>query len=162
MQILNSDIIMSQHFFQALVNIAYEMNAEKMSVLSSSRTTIETFLSEATALGIRVPHVLEYRPHEADLPTKVESFLRKLPGKKPVVVLISEAGEAVAIAEHLKHVQLPSNPIWLVGSLGLDLRTLTGWRKVFHGGLFVEPHMPELTEFKNYFIGALQVFSVSF
>ena len=76
-----------------------------------------------------------------------------------VVVLISEAGEAVAIAEHLKHVQLPNEPIWLVGSLGLDLRTLTGWRKVFHGGLFVEPHMPELGEFKNYFIGALQVWT---
>ena len=70
---------------------------------------------------------------------------------------ISEAGEAVAIAEHLKHVALSSDPIWLVGSLGLDLRTLTGWRKVFHGGLFVEPHMPELSEFKSYFIGALQV-----
>ena len=53
------------------MNIAYEMNAEKMSVLSSSRATIETFLSEATALGIRVPHVLEYLPHEADLPAKV-------------------------------------------------------------------------------------------
>jgi hypothetical protein len=52
---------------------------------------------------------------------------------------------------------LGSDPVWLVGSLGLDLRTLTGWRKVFHGGLFVEPHMPELGEFKNYFIGALQV-----
>ena len=88
---------------------------------------------------------------------QVEAFLGKLPGKKPIVVLISEAGEAVAIAEHLKHVTLSSEPIWLVGSLGLDLRTLTGWRKVFHGGLFVEPHMPELSEFKSYFIGALQV-----
>ena len=139
------------------MNIAFEMNTDKLSILSSSRSTIETFLSEATAVGIRVPHVLEYKPHEPELPGKVEAFLRKLPGAKPVVVLISEAGEAVAIAEHLKHVRLPSEPIWLVGSLGLDLRTLTGWRKVFHGGLFVEPHMPELSEFKNYFIGALQV-----
>jgi hypothetical protein len=88
------------------VNIAYEMSADKLSVLSSSRPTIDTFLSEATAIGLRVPHVLEYRPHEADLPSKVESFLRKLPGKRPVVVLIAEAGEAVAIAEHLKHVQV--------------------------------------------------------
>jgi len=72
------------------------------------------------------------------------------------VALISEAGEAVAIAEHLKHVDLPSNPLWLIGSLGLDLRTLSGWRTVFHGGYFVEPHMPELSEFKNFFISTLQ------
>ena len=61
------------------------------------------------------------------------------------------------IAEHLKHVKLPSDPIWLVGSLGLDLHKLSAWRTVFHGGLFVEPHMPELAEFKTYFIDALQV-----
>ena len=71
---MNVPLTFSLKYFQALVNIAYEMNADKMSVLSSSRTTIETFLSEATALGIRVPHVLEYRPHEADLPTKVIFF----------------------------------------------------------------------------------------
>ena len=60
-------------------------------------------------------------------------------------------------AEHLKHVKLPTDPIWLVGSLGLDLHKLSAWRTVFHGGLFVEPHMPELAEFKTYFIDALQV-----
>ena len=60
-------------------------------------------------------------------------------------------------AEHLKHVKLQTDPIWLVGSLGLDLHKLSAWRTVFHGGLFVEPHMPELAEFKTYFIDALQV-----
>ena len=63
----------------------------------------------------------------------------------------------MAIAEYLKHVQLGIEPTWLVGSLGLDLHKLSAWRTVFHGGLFVEPHMPELAEFKNFFIEALQV-----
>ena len=51
------------------------------------------------------------------------------------------------------------NPFWLVGSLGLDLRNekMAAWKKVFDGGLFVEPHMPELNEFKTYFISKLQV-----
>ena len=50
-------------------------------------------------------------------------------------------------------------PFWLVGSLGLDLRNekMAAWKKVFDGGLFVEPHMPELAEFKTYFIQTLQV-----
>ena len=45
----------------------------------------------------------------------------------------------------------------ILGSLGLELQRLKSWRKVFQGGVFVEPHMPELREFKNYFLSALQV-----
>ena len=98
----------------------------------------------------------------SELPQKVETFLKKLPGKNPIVVVIVEAVEAVAIAEYLKHVKLGKNPKWLVGSLGLDLHKLSAWRTVFHGGLFVEPHMPELAEFKTYFIDALQVNYIDF
>jgi hypothetical protein len=50
-----------------------------------------------------------------------------------------------------------NDPVWLIGSLGLDLHKLSAWRTVFDGGLFVEPHMPELAEFKKYFIDSLQV-----
>lgn len=139
--------------------MAYEMNAKRIALISSSRATVHTLLEEATALGIRVPNVLDVEnlKRASDLPQKVELFLKKMPGKRPVVVVIVEAVEAVAIAEYLKHVKLPNDPIWLVGSLGLDLHKLSAWRTVFHGGLFVEPHMPELAEFKTYFIEALQV-----
>lgn len=120
---------------------------------------MHTFLEEATALGIRVPHILEFENHKtsAELAKKVENFLRKLPGKKPIVAVVVEAVEAVTIAEYLKHIKLPVRPVWLIGSLGLDLHKLSAWRTVFDGGLFVEPHMPELAEFKTYFIEALQV-----
>ena len=89
--------------FQALANLAYEMNAKRIALISSSRSTVHTLLEEATALGIRVPHILELentRKGEsdfADLPQKVEKFLRKLQGKRPVVAVIVEAVEAVAI-----------------------------------------------------------------
>ena len=145
--------------------MAYEMNAKRIALISSSRATVHSLLEEATALGIRVPNILEYENNkhkkEGSLPQQVEKFLKKLPGKRPVVAVIVEAVEAVAISEYLKHVDLPNEPIWLVGSLGLDLHKLSAWRTVFHGGLFVEPHMPELSEFKTYFIDALQVRSSS-
>jgi hypothetical protein len=41
--------------------------------------------------------------------------------------------------------------------LGLELRTLKSWRTVFAGGGFVEPHMPELREFKQFFLASLEV-----
>ena len=31
------------------------------------------------------------------------------------------------------------------------------WRKVFHAGILIEPHIPELDEFKDYFNGAIKV-----
>ena len=63
--------------------------------------------------------------------------------------------------------------LWLIGSLGLDLRNgkqsrddesgskysiaRNRWKSVFAGGIFVEPHMPELAEFKNYFLDTIKV-----
>jgi hypothetical protein len=82
------------------------MRAESVALISSSRLTVHTFLEEATTLGIRVPHILEFENHKKsseNLPKKVEKFLKRLPGRKPIVVVIVEAVEAVAIAEYLKH-----------------------------------------------------------
>ena len=31
------------------------------------------------------------------------------------------------------------------------------WRKVFHAGILIEPHIPELEEFKEYFNDAIRV-----
>ena len=31
------------------------------------------------------------------------------------------------------------------------------WKSVFTGGIFVEPHMPELAEFKRYFLETVKV-----
>ena len=47
--------------------------------------------------------------------------------------------------------------MWLIGSLGVDRRRLNAWRRLFHGGVFVEPHMPELREFREHFLHELQV-----
>lgn len=144
-----------------MANLAYEMRVKSLSLISSSHRVIETFLSEATALGIRVPRILELSHGQSDLPRQVEQFLKHISvgdsEETPTVVLIVSSHEAVAIAEHLKHSHLNIRPTWLIGSLGLDLKRLSAWRRVFHRGIFVEPHMPELQEFRKYFIKSLQV-----
>ncbi len=74
-----------------------------------------------------------------------------------VVVLLAGPREASAVAEHLRHAPRPPGPppTWMVGSLGVDLRRVAAWRGVFHGGVFVQPHSPELREFKKFFVRAL-------
>ena len=62
-----------------------------MALISSSRRTVQTFLSEATALGIRVPHILELNTRLRNGPVQVEGFLKKIirqgmdSGRRPVV-----------------------------------------------------------------------------
>lgn len=139
------------------------MDSTTVSLIASSHKIIQTFLAEATAIGIRVPRILELtRQRPQEQPLQVESFLHNHPanvGLHPTVVLIASPHEVVAIAEHLKHsnVENQVKPFWMIGSLGLDLKKLSAWREVFHQGIFVEPHLPELKEFKKYFIDALQV-----
>ena len=147
---------------RALATVAYELDLQSVSLISSNRKVVQIFLSEATALGIRVPRILELRQRSKDQAERVESFLQSHHNHQHhrddrlAVALIVGPDEAVNIAEHLKHARkTPSSLLWLVGSQGLDLTRLSGWRGVFHGGVFVEPHLPELKDFKDYFISNL-------
>ena len=99
---------------------------------------------------------MELIPHQVNIGPAVEGFLRSIRRHNPVVAVVLEAADVEAVAEHLKNVDIPTTPVWLLGSLGLELRSLTSWKNVFNGGAFVEPHMPELREFKNYFLNALK------
>ena len=87
----------------------------------------------------------------------IEGFLRRLQTEQPVVAVVLDAFDIVAVAEHLKNVYLSPKPVWLLGSLGLELRNIKSWQQVFKRGIFVEPHMPELSEFKNFFLHSLMV-----
>ena len=108
-------------------------------------------------MGIRVPEILELIPKQVNIGLAVEGFLRGLRSQLPVVAMVLDAADVVAVAEHLKNIELPNNPTWLIGSLGLELRRLKSWKAVYKGGAFVEPHMPELREFKNFFLESLKV-----
>ena len=141
---------------RSLANIGAEMGASKIALITSSHATVASFLTEATTLGVRVQEILEVIPRQVNIGPAVEGFLRSLRRPRPVVAMVLEAADVEAVAEHLNTVTLPTSPVWLVGSLGLELRSLKSWRKVFGGGVFVEPHMPELSEFKHYFLKALQ------
>ena len=144
--------------FQALASIAHELNFGSVSLISTSHRIVETFLSEATILGITVSRILELSHHQRDMAKQVERFVGHGTENSPqVVILIVNSHEAVTIAEHLKHSPPATKPVWLIGSLGLELKKLKAWRRVFHRGIFVEPHMPELKDFENYFIETLRV-----
>eukprot|EP00094_Tigriopus_californicus_P007632 TCALIF_07349-PA protein Name:"Similar to Gprc5c G-protein coupled receptor family C group 5 member C (Mus musculus)" AED:0.11 eAED:0.12 QI:0/0.75/0.2/0.8/0.75/0.8/5/0/619 len=141
---------------RAMIALLKQMKISSASLISSNHEASKVFVAEATTMNIRIPRILELGPFQRDMPKQVEQFVLHLHDGQPAIALIVEASEAVAIAEHLKHVPLGVTPLWLIASLGLDLTRLAPLRNVFHGGIFIEPHMPELSEFKKYFIQSLQ------
>ncbi|QQP42473.1 Uncharacterized protein FKW44_017157, partial [Caligus rogercresseyi] len=144
---------------KALANVAFNLEITSAILISSNPRAVNTFLSEAKGLGIRVTNVYEFSSSDFS-PQKISEFLseKTYANVTTPVVLMVEASEAVGIAESLRHSNDHHGKIrWLVGSIGLDLRRVSSWKIVFDGGIFIEPHMPELVEFKDYFIKSLQV-----
>ena len=141
---------------RSLAHLGSSLGARRGALITSSQHTVTTFLTEATSLGIRVQEMLELHPRQPNIGLAVETFIRSIARPRPVVAVVLEAEDVEKVAEHLNSVDLPSSPVWLVGSLGLELRSIKSWRKVFSGGALVEPHLPELREFKHYFLQSVK------
>jgi hypothetical protein len=45
----------------------------------------------------------------------VEGLLRSITRPSPVVAVVLDAADVVAVAEYLKNIQLPNTPTWLIG-----------------------------------------------
>jgi len=70
--------------------------------------------------------------------------------------LILDPEEIYALAQNLRSYRLHKH-ILLTGTIGLDKNLLKLWKNVFTGGYLIEPHMPELPDFRNYFLDKLEV-----
>ncbi len=147
------------------MEVARARGLTSVSLISSSHSASRVFVSEAASAGIAVPRVLELSPRSsaspAELAEQVKMFLLHSQSSRPAVALVSAAGgEAEALAAHLRPEDLGGvRPVWLVCSVAgaSAARRAAAWRRFFHGGVFVEPYMPELEDFKEYFVESLQV-----
>ncbi len=64
----------------------------------------------------------------------------------------------MSIGDGIRTNGLNKAPVWVLGSVGLgQLQRFSAWRHVFNGGIVVEPFLPELTQFREYFVEALEV-----
>jgi len=70
--------------------------------------------------------------------------------------LILDPEEIYELAQNLRNYRLHKH-VLLTGTIGLDKNLLKLWKNIFTGGYLIEPHMPELPDFKNYFLDKLEV-----
>ena len=163
-----------------MVNIASEMSVDRVALISADYRATKAFLSEAANHKIRVQDVYEYynfrdpetlQVSSSNFTHEITKFVVGIDdaGPEPVIALITDnAEDVVKIAEALDKVfdGMATYPMWLIGTVGLDLyipdsssfsRKSQAWRRVFHAGVLIEPHLPELEEFKKYFDDSIKV-----
>ena len=89
---------------------------------------------------------------------QVISYINGLEGHQPVIVLILDAQTILDIAEAITKKGLNNVPIWIAATVGLrQMNVVQEWKRVFHGGVVLEPYLPELDQFQRYFTHALRV-----
>ena len=86
--ILSNNQNNSLPFFQALANIVYEMNVDKVAVITEDERATVQFLTEATYLNIRVTNVLEFKTEAKNTTSQALNFINGLEGPQPVIVMI--------------------------------------------------------------------------
>ena len=89
---------------------------------------------------------------------QVVNYINGLEGHQPVIVLILDAQTILDIADAITKKGLDNVPIWIAATVGLrQMAVIQAWKRVFHGGVVLEPYLPELEQFQRYFAHALKV-----
>ena len=135
------------------------MSQEKVAIITEDEKATVKFLAEASELGIGVTNVLEFKQsHQANQSQQVLSYINGLEGHQPVVVMILEASTILGIADAIAEKGIKNVPIWIMATVGLkQMDVIHVWKRVFHGGVVLEPYLPELEQFRRYFAHAMRV-----
>ncbi len=142
-----------------MIEVALQRRFHSLSLISTDYDASKAFVAEASSKGLVVPRILELRPPVlGGLARQVRSFLAHTSSAPDAVALLSSGEEARTLAEELQFYRSEFGPItWLVCAVRSGVAPTTSWRRFFHGGIFVQSYMPELDDFRKYFVRTLQV-----
>jgi hypothetical protein len=146
-----------------LANIVFEMSVDEVSLISYEEHATVEFLGEASGLGIRVTNVLEFKSGMRNKTDQALKYINGLDQVQPVIVMILDAKTILEIAQAIETSNgLKNVPIWIMASVGLgQMQNIQAWKNTYHGGIVLEPYLPELDQFRQYFQNSLIV-SLSF
>ncbi|KDR13974.1 Metabotropic glutamate receptor 5 [Zootermopsis nevadensis] len=142
-----------------LLTVGKELGITSINLISSCSHSIKKFGQIATEMGILVGRILQITKHSNVIGDIVKKFLEELEPNE-AIALILDPEEIYALAQHLRSYEL-HNSVLLTGTIGLDKNLLKLWKNIFTGGYLIEPHMPELPDFRNYFLYKLQTASTN-
>ncbi|KAK3932494.1 Metabotropic glutamate receptor 3 [Frankliniella fusca] len=137
---------------QAVVELGKALGVESISVVSSCPHSLARFKHDLEARDMRLGRVLQVKKHSAILGDVVRKFLEEAEDGE-TIALVLEPEEISGLAQSLRSYRLASRRLKLItGTIGLNHNLMRLWRNLFAGSFLIEPHMPELPDFRNYLL----------
>ncbi|KAE8750488.1 hypothetical protein FOCC_FOCC002782 [Frankliniella occidentalis] len=141
---------------QAVVELGKALGVTSISVVSSCPHSLTRFRHDLEARDMRLGRVLQVKKHFAILGDVVRKFLEE--GEEgETVALVLEPEEISGLAQSLRSYRIASRRLQLItGTIGLNHNLMRLWRNLFAGSFLIEPHMPELPDFRNYLLSTFR------
>lgn len=137
---------------QGVVELGHALGVSSMSVVSSCPHSLGRFKHALDARGMRLARQLHVKKHLAVLGDVVRTFLEESE-EGETVALVLDPEEISALAQSLWSYRIASRKVQLItGTIGLNHNLMRLWRNLFAGSFLIEPHMPELPDFRNYLL----------
>ncbi|XP_069693056.1 metabotropic glutamate receptor 8-like [Periplaneta americana] len=137
-----------------VLSVGKQLGIASISLISSCPHSIKKFRQTSMEMGILIGRLLKVTKHSKLIGDIVKKFLEESDSNE-TIALILDPEEIYTLAQHLRSYKLHNN-VLLTGTIGLDKNLLKLWTNVFTGGYLIEPHMPELPDFRNYFLDKLK------
>lgn len=144
---------------QPVLAVGRQLGITSVSLISSCSHSIKKFRQTAMDMGVLVGRILQITKHSKVIGDVVKKFLEESDANE-TIALILDPEEIYALAQHLRSYRLHKH-VLLTGTIGLDKNLLKLWKNIFTGGYLIEPHMPELPDFRKYFLDKLETASSS-
>lgn len=143
---------------QGVAELGKALGASSMSLVTSCPHTLGRFRHDVEARGMRMGRPLQVKKHSAVLGDVVRKFLEESEEGETVALLL-EPEELSGLAQSLRSYRPASRarrPQLITGTVGLNHNLMRLWRSLFAGSYLIEPHMPELPDFRNYLLATLK------
>lgn len=134
--------------------LAEELGVTELSLVSSCKHSIKIFEKTAAQSGIEVKRILQIDRTSKLLGETVRKFVEDTESSE-ALCLILEPPEIAVLAEYLRGYKVKKS-LLITGTIGLNKNLVKVWRNVFSNSYLVEPHMPKLPDFRNYFLNQLE------
>ncbi|XP_066995173.2 metabotropic glutamate receptor 5 [Anabrus simplex] len=137
-----------------MLAVSKRLGAGTVSLISSCPHSIKKFEDTVAELGLYTGRILEISKDSKIVGEKVKRFLEESDNNE-TVALVLESEEISAVSQYLRGSQFKHTTL-IVGTIGLNKNFLKLWKNLFAGGFLIEPHTPELPDFRNYFLEVLK------
>ena len=144
---------------QAVVDLGKALGVSSMSLVTSCPRSLSRFQFDLKARGLHLGRKLLIKKDDRDkriLGDVVKKFLDDS-DEGETIALVLDSENINSFAQSLRSYRIQSRKVQLItGTIGLNHNIMQVSKNLFAGSFLIEPHMPELPDFRNYLLSTFK------